>query len=149
MNDPITTLVQLTTWSHDELVDFLISENINDAEVLRLMSHIEHTESAWFARIFDRPVEPDIFKPATLPELRGLIREHAKTYYELLCGDLSRIVSYRRFNGVACKSSIADILLHLCTHGFHHRGQIAALLSKLGKKAPALDYITFCRLSGI
>ena len=91
------------------------------------------------------PSIPTFFRVIPLAELRALFDEHARFYDEQLRGDLGRVIAYRRFNGDEFQSSIEDIFLHLCTHGFHHRGQIASILSKLGTKLPPLDFITFCR----
>ena len=34
-----------------------------------------------------------------------------------------------------------EIVTHLVNHGTHHRGQISAALTALGRPAPVLDYI--------
>ena len=145
MDESLAKLVRHSNWANAQLVDFLLIEKIDDPVVLKLICHIGHGESAWFQRIYAQPVNPDIFRIVPLEELRALFVEHEQFYDEQLRGDLSRELDYVRFNGDACRSSVEEILLHLATHGFHHRGQIATLLSKRGTKMPNLDFISFSR----
>ena len=143
--DTLTKLVRHSIWANKQLVDFLIAEQIDDPAVLRLVCHIGHGETAWFQRIYAQTVNPDIFRIVPLTELRALFAKHERFYDEQFCSDLSRIIAYRRFNGDEFQSSVSDILLHLCTHGSHHRGQVATLITKLGKTSPNVDYINYCR----
>ena len=145
--DTLKNLVRHSIWANRKLVDFLIAEQIDDPAVLKLACHIGHGETAWFQRIHAQTVNPDIFRIISLPELRALFAEHERSYDEQFFLDLSRIIAYRRFNGDEFQSSVAEILMHLCTHGCHHRGQIASLMTTLGKKSPNVDYISYCRTS--
>jgi uncharacterized damage-inducible protein DinB len=147
MNDPLIKLIRHAIWANAQLVDFLIAEHIDDPAVIKLACHLALGEAAWFQRVRDESVDPDVWKILPLPKLRILLDENHCAFDEILQSDLSRKLLYRRFNGDAAESSVADILMHLCTHGFHHRGQIAMLLSRLGKKMPNLDYINYCRLT--
>ena len=147
MNDALEKLVRHANWANLTLVDFLIAAKIDDPAILKLVCHIGHGETAWFQRIYAQPVNPDVFRIVPLAELRALFAELETLYAEQLRSDLSRVLAYKRFNGDEHASSVGDILMHVCTHGFHHRGQIASLLSKLGKKMPNLDFINFCRIA--
>jgi uncharacterized damage-inducible protein DinB len=44
---------------------------------------------------------------------------------------------------------LAPALLHVFNHQTHHRGQVHAILTGLGRKAPALDLLMFQRESGL
>jgi len=51
------------------------------------------------------------------------------------------LVHYRRRNGEAVALRGAAVLTHVFNHGTHHRGQISAALTALGRAAPELDLI--------
>ncbi len=145
MNETLARLTQHSIWANARLVDFLIEKNVADEQILKLASHIALGERAWFQRIDGEPVNPDIFEVMNFEDLRELFQKHAGIYERLVKGDLSRVISYTRFTGESHQSPISDILLHLATHGAHHRGQIAMLLSRAGTKLPNLDFINFTR----
>ena len=48
-------------------------------------------------------------------------------------------LSYRRVTGEAATLPFAAALAHVFNHGTHHRGQVSAALTALGRPAPALD----------
>lgn len=136
-------LVKQTIWGNGELIEPVYSQP--DPEPRKLLSHIHHAESVWFERIAGEMVTTDIWRILDREELEGIRAAHAQTYKDLLAGDLHRVVAYRQFTGEDHQSPIAEILLHLITHGFHHRGQIAMLLSIAGIAPPRTDFITFTR----
>lgn len=149
MNTTLRKLVGQCVWANRQLFDYLVAEKIENPAIWRLACHIANGETAWFQRIRGEAVNPEIFRIYAADELGRILSDHQSFYEALLSSDLSRIIAYRRFNGDEYQSSVEDILLHLCTHGFHHRAQIASMLSKDGKKPPNLDFINFCRLSGL
>lgn len=58
-----------------------------------------------------------------------------------LGGDLR----YRTMNGLPSVTPFGPTLLHVFTHGVHHRGQCTVALTMQGHAAPELDYIYFLR----
>jgi uncharacterized damage-inducible protein DinB len=56
---------------------------------------------------------------------------------------LAEPLSYIAFSGDSFTRQIGDALLHLANHGTYHRGQVAALLRQLGRKAASTDYLRF------
>ena len=50
-------------------------------------------------------------------------------------------LAYRNIAGEPQQRSRLEIVTHLVNHGTHHRGQISAALTALGRPAPVLDYI--------
>ena len=50
-------------------------------------------------------------------------------------------LAYRNMAGEPQQRSRLEIVTHLVNHGTHHRGQISAALTALGRPAPVLDYI--------
>jgi uncharacterized damage-inducible protein DinB len=47
------------------------------------------------------------------------------------------------------EQTLAPALIHVFNHQTHHRGQVHALLTGLGRDAPSLDLILFQRATGI
>ncbi len=50
-------------------------------------------------------------------------------------------LNYRRTTGEALSLPFAATLLHVFNHGTHHRGQITAALTMLGRPAPEIDLV--------
>lgn len=50
-------------------------------------------------------------------------------------------LSYRRINGEPATLPFAATLLHVFNHGTHHRGQISAALTAMGRPCPELDLV--------
>ena len=63
----------------------------------------------------------------------------------LRTGLADREIDYLRLDGSAHRSPPRDMILHVFSHGFHHRGQMASRASALGRKLPDLSYIAFTR----
>jgi uncharacterized damage-inducible protein DinB len=52
-------------------------------------------------------------------------------------------IQFRRATGVEYHARVLDIIYHLLTHGYHHRGQLAAHYARAGIKYPNTDHINF------
>ncbi|MBL8312200.1 MAG: DinB family protein [Rubrivivax sp.] len=102
----------------------------------------------WFARFaqggsdvtaLDTEVEPD---RALLAER---LREGALAWMPLIEvwpeDRLLGTLAYTRTNGQAVVLPFAATLAHVFNHGTHHRGQISAALSALGRPCPELDLV--------
>ena len=55
--------------------------------------------------------------------------------------DLRSAFSYKNTSGVPLHNVRGPILTHVFNHGTHHRGQISAVITKLGQPAPAMDLL--------
>jgi uncharacterized damage-inducible protein DinB len=63
---------------------------------------------------------------------------------------LARRFRYRRASTPQeFEQPLAPALLHVFNHQTHHRGQVHAILTGLGRDAPALDLMHFQRESGV
>ena len=58
---------------------------------------------------------------------------------------LAANVPYTNFAGERFDQPLAPLLAHAFNHQTHHRGQVHALLTGLGREAPALDLIYYLR----
>jgi uncharacterized damage-inducible protein DinB len=74
---------------------------------------------------------------------------HRHLYSDLVRGDVERIVPYTRFTGERYQSPISDILLHLVTHGAHHRGQLSAHIAATGLRPVNADFVQLCLARGL
>jgi uncharacterized damage-inducible protein DinB len=139
-------LVQHCNWANQAWIDLIAqaTADARDEYLSRMISHVLLGEQAWFQRIMRQEIDRNIWRVMPVDEMRQRHQLHVQHYAALLGGDVQRIVEYRRFTGEEYRSSIGDILLHLCTHGMHHRGQMAAHASKQGLAKPSTDFINFC-----
>lgn len=141
----LNSLVSYTTWANRTWLDFIFRDAASDAWLTGMISHIYLAEQAWFQRIYDEEVYPGVFEMRTGPELIAMAKLHEDRYAQVLQGDLDRIIAYKRFNGEAYETPLGDILLHLITHGAHHRGQMATHASREKLAFPTTDFINYSR----
>ena len=57
-------------------------------------------------------------------------------------------LDYRRLNGQAVSLPFAATLGHVFNHGTHHRGQITAALTAMGRPCPELDLVVMLQAEG-
>ena len=60
----------------------------------------------------------------------GQVEAAIREFKALMASDLKKEIEYRLFDGSPGKANIEDMILHVFSHGFHHRGQMAAMASK-------------------
>lgn len=142
-------LVRHNIWANQAWIDTLEAGARDDTYVATMVSHLLLGEQAWFQRIRGGIVDRNIWTAMTPVEIQTLQARHVAFYEEQLAGDLTRLVPYERFGGQKYRSPISDILLHLCTHGAHHRGQLAAYASGRDLAKPDTDFIDYCMAHGL
>lgn len=138
-------LIAHSNWANRAWLEFTFGDAQGEAHLTRLISHIYLAEQVWFQRIHGEEVDKDVFRTRTQDGLRGLMTRHESRFAEVAAGDLNRVVAFRRFDGEALELTVQEILLHLITHGAHHRGQMAASASQSQFAPPRTDYIAFSR----
>ena len=102
----------------------------------------------WFRR-FAEDTSAVVALDAEVEPQRARLREHllkgALSWLPLLevwpAERLKSMLSYQRMNGEAVSLPFAPTLMHVFNHGTHHRGQISAALTALGRPAPELDMV--------
>lgn len=137
-------LVRHCIWANQTWTTAIENDVPDDPYLMRLMSHVLLAEQIWFQRIRSEATDPNVWNVLPLVDIQTIQARHVALYAAIVDGDLERIVAYQRFTGERYRSSVADILLHLCTHGAHHRGQMASYTSGLGRTPPNADFIHFC-----
>jgi uncharacterized damage-inducible protein DinB len=100
-------------------------------------------ERVWFERIAGEQKTQTMF-PVLAKEdiLRGL-EENRRTFQRLIATRLEDVIHFRRGSGEEYHARVVDIIHHLLTHGYHHRGQLAAHYARKGVKYPNTDHINF------
>ncbi len=69
--------------------------------------------------------------------------ENAETFRQLIGSRLEDVIHFRRASGEEYHARVEDIIHHLFTHGYHHRGQLAADYARSGIKYPNTDHINY------
>ncbi len=138
----------------DRLDDPLLSPEARQGALAEL-AHMVCAEEVWLSRIQGEalPVSGSIEEASTfwpgwdLDEAR---QRHSQVSAVLL--GLARRpdaeVSYTDTAGVAHRTMLEDILLHVSIHGQFHRGRASERLRAAGQIAPVGDYIQFVRAGG-
>ncbi len=104
----------------------------------------------WFRR-FAEDVSPALALDAELePErerLRNRLLDGAARWQPLIESwpearfDADATLEYTSTQGVAMSLPFASTLAHVFNHGTHHRGQISAALTAMGRDSPQLDLV--------
>ena len=114
-----------------------------DARAHELLAHILMGERIWFGRIAGHQVAATTDPVLSREELLRGFAENVGTYRGLVASRLQDVIQFRRASGEEYHASVADILYHLVTHGYHRRGQLAALCARAGVTYPSVDHIDF------
>ncbi len=87
----------------------------------------------------DAEAEPD------RQRLRARLNEGAANWLPLIGAAPAALLhgelTYRRTTGEAARLPWTATLMHVFNHGTHHRGQITAALTALGRPAPEIDFV--------
>ena len=111
------------------------------------LNHLLVTEHALWRRRFGEGVSPSLKLDAELEPDRTRLRERlldgAAAWQPLIASwpeeRFDGTLEYTSTDGVARRLPFSAALAHVFNHGTHHRGQVSAALTALGRPAPALD----------
>lgn len=143
LTQSLLRLVEQSLWANRAWVDFVYSQPDPEPRPLELLAHIMLGERIWFERVAGKEVTNDEFPPLTKDDvLRGLA-ENAETYRRLIDTRLDDVIHFKRFTGEEYHARVEDIIHHLFTHGYHHRGQLAAHYARRGVQYPNTDHINY------
>jgi uncharacterized damage-inducible protein DinB len=110
------------------------------------LNHLLLVDHLWHGRLVQRP-----FAIASLRDIveddRGALRDRLlarpAVWQDYLAGlddaALAGSAHFLKVDGSPASLPRASCLLHVFNHGTHHRGQISAVLTRLGSAAPEMD----------
>lgn len=106
-------------------------------KALDLMAHIAIARDIWLARILRHDAPGEIFPTgwdslrvrAMWDRVEGEWREYLGGLTDEGC---AREMVYRNMDGRWWRNTVGETLMHVCTHGFYHRGQVAVLVRACG-----------------
>jgi len=116
-------------------------------------AHLLLTRLEWLRRIRAGGAQasmsalfPEGVEPGDLAVLREKVeREWERYLVDLSPTELDRHAEYKSTDGSHWLTPVADILDHVYTHGFYHRGQIASAVGACGGDRAVQDLIVFVR----
>lgn len=149
----------LHTWTHERLdTVFEHAGRLTASQLLQQipgfgqvcvrdqLAHILAAESGWIRRLQELTSEIGELKTEAFPDLPSLMV--AKKNVALATNSYLQTLNETQLNTtlesipedwVGPPRSPAFILQHICTHAFHHKGQIAAMCRILGHPLPDTD----------
>jgi uncharacterized damage-inducible protein DinB len=156
MKEALEKLFAQMYWADETVIEQI--QSTSNAEALRLHAHVLAAELLWYHRICaatGRPVDfdlPQVWPEWSVPECVRAAATARRVYESFLAGmddaALAGEFEYTNSRGDAYRNRIDDALLHVATHGFHHRGQIARAVREAGQPPAITDMITWFRVPG-
>lgn len=143
-------------WARDKLLG--LSQGLSDEQLDRpfemgpgsqraTLRHLCGAERVWLER-WRGAEQPQFPRSRTIDAIddlwrafRDLATARNADLATLADDELQRPVSYTDQDGQTHANPLADILLHVCNHGVHHRAQALNMLRQLGLKVPGLGYL--------
>ena len=156
LRDHLQTMARYNLWASKRLLaqvdllpdaDYRRDVGLFFKSVHGTLNHLLVAEQLlWFAR-FSRADSPVLALDAEAEPDRGRLRSRLTAgalawvpLIEVWPEDrLSGMLDYRRSNGQAMSLPFTATLAHVFNHSTHHRGQITAALTAMGRPCPVLD----------
>lgn len=138
-------MIAQTHWANQKTIDWLSATPAASSGAHRLASHVLNAERIWIQRVMGLEQDPDRFKPLALSTMSDINQANHDDLARLVLGDCLTEFDYRLFDGTPYRSSLKTVVLHLFSHGFHHRAQIATMAIQAGLEFPGVSYIDYAR----
>lgn len=115
------------------------------------VDHMLVVSQTWLARLKGESLSPD-YKVIHHPDWRALkiaLRKEVRHLQDWLASREDAFFdSQCRFtasDGKLREMWVRDVLVHLFTHYAHHRGQVSAVITRLGGPCPEMDFVYYRR----
>ena len=122
--------------------------NVSHTSVLDTLAHIYYADRVWLSRL-EGAARTSLCDPGESVTIESLRKDWAPLLGRLenfVAGaDPDRITDYKTLDGIALRTPVWQIVLHVVNHATLHRGQVMAMLRQLGIKPPATDLIFYYR----
>ncbi len=142
-------LVEHSIWADRQWIEFVYSQPDSETRPRELLGHLMISERVWFERIAGEQKTQTMFPALAEEELLQGLEENRQTFQWLIATRLEDVIHFRRGTGEEYHARVVDIIHHLLTHGYHHRGQLAAHYARKGVKYPNTDHINFLIQNGL
>lgn len=115
----------------------------------KILQHGYGAEAIWYERIggtgYDEPRAWDAIESVVDLQAASEALHTARDAWlnTLSDADLAQTIKYKLRNGDDCTSVLADILVHVCDHGIHHRAQASNMTRHIGEPFRQNDYFRF------
>jgi uncharacterized damage-inducible protein DinB len=136
-------LVDHSLWANREWIDFVYAQSDAETRPRELLGHIVVGERIWFDRVTNEQQTHPSFPLLDKEELVRDLEANRQTYLALIAGRGEEVIHFRRASGVEYQARVLDVIHHLLTHGYHHRGQLAAHYARKGVAFPNTDHINY------
>jgi uncharacterized damage-inducible protein DinB len=151
MANMIADLIQHNSYANSALIQSIGKSEAaaRDAELLRLLHHINVANRHWFLLIVNEPfvLEREVRVPESLQEIVTAYREicdrEVKWASELPSSELERKIESPFIPGV--QVSVAEAMLQVCLHSSAHRAQCAVRLREMGGSPPMMDFVAWLK----
>jgi len=149
VREALARLVAHLRWADERVQAALGSSDAPPEAALRAYAHTVAAERLWLDRIAGVAATVAVWPTLSLDDLSALA-EACHGDLDVLVSrageaDLEQEVAYTNTAGQSFRTALGDILLHVCLHGMHHRGQVSLLLRQGGLDPVPTDYIAFAR----
>jgi uncharacterized damage-inducible protein DinB len=141
--EELLRLLDQSLWANRTWIEYVYSQPEPEKRPLELLSHIMLGERVWFERIEGEQKTQSFFEVLAKEELLRGIEENRRTFDRLVATRLEEDIRFRRGSGEEYHARVRDIVHHLLTHGYHHRGQLALHYASKGVKYPNTDHINW------
>jgi uncharacterized damage-inducible protein DinB len=161
MRHHIQTLARYHLWATQQLLSEHIAP-LSDADYRKdtglffqsihgTLNHLLVAEQLLWFRRFSEGVSPTVQLNAEVEPnrvtLANRLLKGARAWLTLIEGlsddQLVGALSYTTMRGTLASLPFVPTLMHVFNHATHHRGQITAALTMLGRPCPALDMVYF------
>ncbi len=155
-----TVLADYQHWANEVMfnaLDHLQPEVIGSDQGLYFNS-IHHTvdhlllvSQVWLGRLQGGGVEANyrVINQPDFRELKQSLRRETRKLQTWLDAQPEEFfdseVGYASSDGKTRQMWVRDVLTHLFTHYAHHRGQVSAVVTRLGGPCPEMDYVYYRR----
>ena len=143
LTQELLRLVEQSVWANRQWIEFVYARPVPEARPYELLSHVMLGERVWFERIAGEEKTRTTFPELAKEELLAGLEENRRTFLSLIATRLEDVIHFRRASGEQYHARVVDIIHHLLTHGYHHRGQLAAHYAREGVPYPNTDHINF------
>jgi uncharacterized damage-inducible protein DinB len=139
----LTRLIEHSLWANRQWIEFVFAQPDPESRPRELLGHLMISERIWFERIAGEKKTRSMFPRLSREELLGGLDENRQAFLTLIPTHLEDIIEFTRATGVQYRARVIDIIHHLLTHGYHHRGQLAAHYARRGVTYPNTDHINY------